>query len=198
MLGDSMSLLSALVRRKVFISYHHADAEEIRRFVTAFDHSADSFIARGIGAGMTGDIVDSHDTDYVMSRIRQEYLRDSSITLVMIGSCTWSRRYVDWELQASLRSGPTVTPNGVLGIKIPSYVGTGYPDRLNENLLPPGQRGFLTPTDCYARVYNMPATVEQLQSYLEEAYLARTTRAHLIVNPRDRMGYNKNCGHPWH
>ena len=114
-----VGLLSSVVRRKVFISYHHADADEIRRFVAAFDHGTDSFIARGIGAGMTGDIVDSADTDYVMRRIRQEYLGDSSITLVMIGSCTWSRRYVDWELQASLRSGPAVTPNGVLGIEPP-------------------------------------------------------------------------------
>lgn len=195
-LGGSMVWPTQLVRRKVFISYHHADADEIRHFVAAFDHAADSFIARGIGAGMAGDIIDSTDTDYVMSRIRQEYLRDSSITLAMIGNCTWSRRYVDWELQASLRSGTTVTPNGVLGIKLPSYSGSDYPDRLNKNLLAPGQQGILA--DCYARVYDMPTSVEQLVFYLEDAYSARTARAHLIVNPRDRMSYNRNCGHPWH
>lgn len=94
--------------------------EKYTDFVAAFDHAADGFIARGIGAGMAGDIVDSTDTDYVMTRIRQDYLRDSSITLVLIGNCTWSRRYVDWELQASLRGGSTVTPNGVLGIKLPA------------------------------------------------------------------------------
>ncbi len=188
--------LAQPVRRKAFISYHHADEDEIQRFVAAFDHAADGFIARGIGAGMAGDIVDSTDTDYVMSRIRQEYLRDSSITLVMIGNCTWSRRYVDWELQASLRSGATITPNGVLGIKLPGYSGGGYPDRLNKNLLVPGQPG--NPVDCYARVYDMPTSVTQLVSYLEDAYRARTARRHLITNPRDRMGYNKNCGHSWH
>jgi hypothetical protein len=67
----------------VFISCRHADADEIRRFVSAFDHAADVFTARGIGAGMAGDILDSSETDYVMGRIRAEYLRDSSITLVM-------------------------------------------------------------------------------------------------------------------
>lgn len=183
-------------RRKVFISYHHADAEEIRMFVSAFDHAADCFIARGIGAGMAGDIVDSSDTDYVMSRIRTEYLRDSSITLVMIGNCTWSRRYVDWELQASLRRGIAVKPNGVLGIRLASYSSGTYPDRLNRNLLPAGQHG--PSVDCYARVYDLPASVNQFVSYLEDAYRARTTRAHLIVNPRNRMGYNRDCGHARH
>jgi hypothetical protein len=193
-----VDLLFPTIRRKVFISYHHADAEEIKSFIQSFDHAADSFIARGIGVGMTGDIINSNNTDYVMSQIRQEYLSDSSITLVMIGNCTWSRRYVDWELQASLRSGPTITPNGVLGIKLQSYAGTAYPDRLNKNLLSHGTAGLLGPTDCYARVYDMPTSIEQFRTYLEDAYLARTTRARLIVNPRERMGYNKNCGHPWH
>jgi hypothetical protein len=183
------------IRRKVFISYHHADQNEVAQFVTAFDHAADSFIARGIGAGMTGDIVESTNTDYVMSRIREDYLGDSSITLVMIGSCTWSRRYVDWELQSSLRRGGTVTPSGVLGIKLPSYSSGTYPDRLNKNLLPPGQPAN---ADCYARVYDMPTSVPDLVSYLEDAYNARTTRAHLIVNPRERMMHNRDCGHPWH
>ena len=193
-----MTLLSQPIRRKVFISYHHADADEIRRFVNAFDHGADAFIARGIGAGMAGDIVDSTDTDYVLSRIRQEYLRDSSITLIMIGNCTWSRRYVDWELQTSLRSGLTVTPNGVLGIKLPSYASGTYPDRLNKNLLAPGAQGLLALAGCYARAYDVPTSVDQFVSYLEDAYAARTTRAHLIVNPRERMGYNRDCGHSWH
>jgi hypothetical protein len=182
-------------RRKVFISYHHIDADEIRRFIQAFDHGADAFIARGIGASMSGDIVDSNDTDYVMGRIRTEYLRDSSITLVMIGNCTWSRRYVDWELQASLRSGLAATPNGVLGIKLWSYSGGTYPQRLNLNLLPPDRIGV---ADCYARVYDMPSSVPQLLAYLEDAHGARTARSHLIVNPRDRILYNRGCGHSWH
>ena len=168
----------------------------MRRFLSVFDYAADAFIARGLGAGMAGDIVNSTNVDYVMSRIRQGYLHDSSITLVMIGNCTWSRRYVDWELQASLRSGPSTTPNGVLGIKLPSYVSGQYPERLNENLVAPGPLGFLV--DCYARVYDMPSSVDQFVAYLEDAYNARTARAHLIINPRERLVYNRNCGHPWH
>src|SRR5262249_29117035 len=70
-------MMTPRVRRKVFISYHHADSEEVERFLAAFRDAADCFIPKGIGVGMAGDIIDSTDKDYVMRRIRQEYLRDS-------------------------------------------------------------------------------------------------------------------------
>lgn len=107
----------ANVRHKCFISYHHDDQDEVEEFIETFDHERIVFIARALGAGMEQDIIDSDDTDYVMRRIRELYLKDSTVTLVLMGKCTWARRYVDWEIQASLRSGETVTPNGLLGIK---------------------------------------------------------------------------------
>jgi hypothetical protein len=38
-----------------------------------------------------------------LRRIRQLYLLDSTVTIVLIGKCTWARKFVDWETQASLR-----------------------------------------------------------------------------------------------
>jgi len=81
-------------------------------------------------------IIDSTDSDYVMRRIRELYIGDSTVTLVMLGKCTWARRYVDWEIQASLRAPQDGLPNGLLGIKLPTYPeGTGFPERFNRNLL---------------------------------------------------------------
>lgn len=180
----------AFVRRKCFISYHHADQYEVSQFVRSFDHEQDTFIARGIGQEMSEDIINSTNTDYVMSRIRQLYLGDSSITLVMLGKCTWARRYVDWEIQSSLRQGENTTPNGLLGIKLPSYVqGKQYfPERLNKNLKQSDQQ-----EDCYARWIEYPRTIEKLLDAIEAAYQRRTTHRKWIVNPRERMGYNRQC-----
>lgn len=164
------------IRRKVFISYHKADSDEVNDFVSLFSSAYDTFLARGIGAGMAGDIINSNDTDYVMARIRQLYLVDSTVTIVMIGNCTWSRKYVDWELQSSLRSGKTFTPNGVLGVKLPSYNSGQYPDRLNANLLSDADKK-IGRTDCYARVINWPASAEELRLYIEDAYDARTLQS---------------------
>ncbi len=174
------------IRRKVFISYHHADQVEVDTFVRTFDHNRDVFIARGLGREMSRDIIDSQDTDYVMRRIRELFLEDSSVTLALVGRCTWSRRYVDWELQSSLRRGETVTPNGLFGIVLPSARENPIaPDRLRRNLASDDSK--------YARWYHYPTSADTLSGWIEEAFSARTTTAHMIDNPRERFDNNRSC-----
>lgn len=176
----------AIVRRKCFISYHHADQDAVNAFVRRFDHEFDSFIARGLGEEMPGDVINSTNTDYVMAKIRERFLSDSTVTIVLLGRCTWARRYVDWEIQSSLRRGEHMIPNGLLGIKLPGF--TSFPQRFQDNLSSDWPR-----LDCYARHMEYPVSTEDLVSGIEAAYKRRTTHAHLIVNPRDRMGYNRQC-----
>lgn len=175
------------IKRKCFISYHHADQAEVDHFIRTFDHGLDCFTARGLGQEMDQDIIDSTDTDYVMGRIRARYLVGSSVTLVMLGAHTWSRRYVDWEIQSSLRQGAT-TPNGLLGIKLSTFSGV-FPQRMDINLLSAADKA--AGEDCYARHIVYPATEQALVNAIEQAYGHRTTHAHLIRNPRERMVYNK-------
>lgn len=176
----------ATVRRKCFISYHHVDQAAVNQFVRDFHHDNGTFISRGLGQEMTDNIIDSTNVDYVMSQIRSRFLSDSTVTLVLLGRCTWARRYVDWEIQSSLRRGETSTPNGLLGIKLPSF--TSFPSRFNDNLSP----DFPT-IDCYARHMSYPTSTQSLVDGIEAAYLRRTSHAHLIVNPRVRMSYNRQC-----
>ena len=177
------------IRHKVFISYHHDDQDEAEKFIETFDKERKVFIARALGVGMEQDIIDSDDTDYVMRRIRELYLKDSTVTIVLIGRCTLARRYVDWEIQASLRHGEKTTPLGLLGVKLPSYKkGDGYPNRLNLNLKQNKQQ-----EDCYARVIDYPQRKDTLARYIDDAYQARTARAHLIENPRERFERNRSC-----
>jgi len=176
------------IRHKVFISYHRDDRTEVDEFVKTFDHEREVFISRILGVDMDQDIIDSDNTDYVMSRIRQLYLKDSTVTIVLIGNCTWARRYVDWEIQSSLRHGETVTPNGLLGIVLPSAgENPTAPERLNENLK--GEKA----DEGYARWYWYPQQKDTLANWIEDAFKARTSRDNLIVNPRDRFKYNKTC-----
>lgn len=176
-------------RRKVFISYHRADVEEARQFLQKFDHTDDVFISRAV-ATMPDDVINSTDPDYIMRRIRKDFLRDSTVTMVLIGRCTWARKFCDWELQASLRHGATTTANGLLGIVLPSAgKDPKAPNRLKINLNNPetGQEGF-------ARWYWPPNSSATLAKWIEDAFTARTTRAHLIRNPRENFVNNRNCG----
>jgi hypothetical protein len=176
----------AAVRRKCFISYHHADQELVNQFVRDFDHTHDAFIARGLGEEMPGDIIQSTDTDYVMRRIREDFLHDTTVTIVLAGRCTWARRYVDWEILSSLRTGQYAHPNGLLGIRLPGF--TSFPSRFEANL-----SANWPAVDCYARHMDYPSTVADLYGAIEAAYVRRTTHAHLIKNPRERMFNNSPC-----
>jgi len=176
------------VRHKVFISFHHDDKRKVDEFIETFDVERKVFIARALGIGMSDDIVNSSDVDYVMRRIRELYLKDSTVTIVLIGKCTWARRYVDWEIQSSLRHGQTVTPNGLLGIVLPSAGKKPVaPNRLEINL--ESERG----DEAYAQWYWYPKRKDFLTNIIEEAYKARTSRAHLIVNPRENFSNNRSC-----
>lgn len=181
-------------KRRCFISYHHDDQSEVDDFVKTFDHAWNLLDARGLGQEMTDDIINSTNSDYVMVRIRDLFLRGSSVTLVMLGRCTWARRYVDWEIQASLRQDRGIVPNGLLGIKLPSFaLGQGrFPERLDMNLISPAQQAA-GKTECYARTIDYPQNLAILTTAIEAAFQRRTSHAGLIVNPRDRFSYNKRC-----
>ena len=170
-----------LVRRKCFVTYHHADETQVSNFVSTFDHEGDVFIVRRLGE-MPSDIVDSNDSGYVMRRIRENFISDSTVTLVLAGACTWARRYVDWEIQACLRQGTSELPNGLLGIPLKGF--KQWPERFQINM---------ADCDAYAGWIPYPETIDALRQGIEWAFARRTTHASKIINPRDRFGYNKAC-----
>ncbi len=161
---------------KCFISYHKADQLAVDDFCEKFEGS---FIRRG--QAMSDDVIDSDNTDYVMKRIRELYLQDSTVTIVLIGKCTWARRYVDWEVQSSLRQPSDSLPNGVVAIQLwESY--TTLPDRVNLNV-----------ESGYSKFYKYPSSSTRLSNIIEEAFKARSEKSDLIVNPRDRFKNNRTC-----
>ena len=70
--------------------------------------------------------INSKDEDYIMRKIRKEYLSNSTVTIFLIGSRSaenlgWEeQRFIKRELQASLYNGEGNTRNGILGIVLPS------------------------------------------------------------------------------
>lgn len=174
------------IRHKCFISYHKDDALEVEDFISTFDYSHRILISRSINE-MENSIVNSNDSNYIKRKIRERYLSDSTVTLVMLGHCTWARKFVDWEIASSLRNDPVNRRNGLVGINLPS-VGTGpvtLPDRLFDNL---GADEY-----SYARWYNYPRTLSDLENMIDDAYYARTTRDHFIDNMRELYVNNRSC-----
>ena len=177
------------VRHKVFVSYHHADQEEVDKFIETFDHDRDVFIARAVGSDQTiNELIDSDNDDYVMRRIRKKYLGDSTVTVVFIGKKTWTRKFVDWELASSLRQGETAgLPNGLIAILSPELTKAILPDRLVDNL----ETG-------YAKFYPYPKNKAKLSKWIDEAFEAREDedKRKSIRNGRTKLKRNLSRSQP--
>lgn len=163
------------IARKIYLSYHHDDQAEVDAFLEQFDHLNNMVVQRSNG-GLGEDIEREDDKHKVIHMIRDRYLKDSTVTLVLLGKCTYTRRSVDLELLASLHhsdddmadTSESVMPNGLLGVMLPSYEQNGFPDRLNENLqVDEGQ------SEPYARVIPYPQDKEILAREIEEAHVRR-------------------------
>jgi hypothetical protein len=173
------------VRRKVFISHYHTHQTETDQFLRDF---GDVFVRKAVGALGEQNFINSSDPEYVMRRIRADYIGDSTVTIVLVGRCTHSRRYVDWEIKGSLRQAQDSLPNGLIGIQMPSSGGNFHaPHRLAANWNAEN-------SECYARCYRYPQSKEELRGWIEDAYSARKGRAKWIKNSHDTMlGYNRTC-----
>ena len=194
------------VKRDIFISSFHADRREVDEFIYRWATVERVFTAKALATFDNDDFINSNNPEYVMSEIRRKYLMDSSVTILLVGKCTHSRRYVDWELKSSLRRGQNL-PNGLLAFVLPSAMPPAYgpfgalewqqrawpaiPDRLAANW------NYNQQNNCCARYYVMPNSAEELRQAIEAAVWDRTNRAHLIQNDATMMKYNakcKNCG----
>ncbi|WP_216628288.1 TIR domain-containing protein [Paenibacillus germinis] len=107
------------LRRKVFISHYKGDRNEVDAFIQKFANEEKVFLPYVLGANDNDEFINSSNPEYVMTQIRKKYLEDTTVTIVLVGSCTHSRRYIDWEIKSSLRQGEH-TPNGLMGIILPS------------------------------------------------------------------------------
>ena len=53
-------------------------------------------------------------------KIRDEYLRDSTVTILLVGLETKKRKHVDWELYSSMIDGTKNKKSGILVVNLPS------------------------------------------------------------------------------
>jgi hypothetical protein len=163
------------IRRKIFISYHHRGDQRYynefsQRFHDGFQLITDNSLERA---------VDSADVNYIMRRIREEHLHGSSATVVLCGAATPTRKYVDWEIMASLSQEMALIGVGLPGIIGFPNGGTSKPARLQDNI-DNGYAGWLMWND----LFNSPW---KLSDALETGLLRSKS---LINNSRVRMTRN--------
>ncbi|MFY0677562.1 MAG: TIR domain-containing protein [Neptuniibacter sp.] len=176
-------------RHNVFISYHHKNDEWYKsEFERLFSGIYDVLETKAVS---DGDIDPYLKTETTRQKIRDEYIRSASVTVVLIGEETWKRKHVDWEISSSIRDTQYNSRTGLLGIILPSYPRKDM-SSCSKNTIPPRLQDNV---DCgFAKIYNWTTNPTELQLWIHEAFINRKS-----VNPSNsrEMFTNNRSGNNW-
>ena len=172
-------------RHKVFVSYYHSDDQSYREsFEGLFSDIHDIMVSESVEIG---DIDPNLSTERIRQIIRDDYLKESTVTVVLVGPNTWKRKFVDWEIGSSIRNTKNNPRSGLLGILLPTYHRDRYdkttydpdtiPPRLHDNI------------ECeYAKLYNWSNDPIEVQSWIHEAFKRRKT----VLPDNSRASFKNN------
>jgi hypothetical protein len=178
---------------KIFISYHHGETpyEGDREYRERLENL---LINSGIAINRSvpyNAIDDSLKTETVRQKIRDEYLRDVTVTIVLVGKDTWKRKHVDWEIGSSIRDTTYNSRAGLLGLIVPTYPRSD-PAKYTTSTIPP--RLFDNIQNGYAILYNWTEDPASLQNIIHAAFKRRTE---IIPNNSRPYFGNNRTGNSW-
>ena len=119
---------------KVFISYHHSNDQWYKNELVKFGERIS--VDRSVD---TGNIPDEWTDEQIRQEIRDRYLRDSTVTIVLVGTETKQRKHVDWEIYSSMYDGSVNKQSGIVVINLPGIsdnYDVAYGDPEKELLYP--------------------------------------------------------------
>ncbi len=174
-------------RHKVFVSYHHGKDQGYRnRFERLFADVYDLMDSRSV---KLGSIPKGLHLDEISRRIREHYLSDSTVTVVLIGEDTWSRKHIDWEIAATVRDSEANPRSGLLGILLPTHPHFGEDD-YHPGTIPPRLHDNV---ECgFARLYAWSESPSKVAGWIDSAYGCRKK-----INPdNSRVRFARNWKGP--
>ncbi len=102
---------------RIFISYFHKEDQKFKnKLVNKYDNRI--FLD---GSVNTNDIDETLSDQAIRQIIRDNYLRDTTVTILLLGKNTHKRKHIDWEVSSSLRNTEYNKRSGLLGILLPSH-----------------------------------------------------------------------------
>ena len=153
-------------RHKVFVSFHSKDKRRRSKFVNMLDGD---IVDRSV---RDGDIDKRLKAAEIRRQIRDDFVADATVTVVLVGCCTWQRKYVDWEIGASLTDTRHNARCGLLGILLPSHPNYGK-GNYNPRLIPPRLASNLDGEDSFAALCDWTGDEAKLVEWIDWAFLRR-------------------------
>lgn len=175
---NGLDFLNTLLRQQnIFISYHHGEDQQFYDLLAkVLDNELCPIVDKSVESPF-----ESENPEYIMQRIREDYITGTSCTIVLCGRDTPWRKYIDWEIKATLDRS-----HGLLGISLPTARRTAdgkviVPNRLFDNI-ESHYAGWISWEQLTG-----PAGLSILKMWLE---FAKKSPESLIRNDRPLMGKN--------
>lgn len=108
---------------KAFVSYHHNNDQFYREQLAYLANNHHAFEDRSVEVG---GINDSLSNQAIRRIIRDDYLRDTEVTILLCGAETRFRKHIDWEIKSSMIDGAVNARSGILVIELPSIVSSHW------------------------------------------------------------------------
>lgn len=175
-------------RHNVFVSYHHEDQRYKDRFEHRFSGIYKIMVANSV---QTGDINKNLPAERISQIIRDEYLKKTTVTIVLVGEHTWRRKHVDWEISSSIRDTKSNDRSGLLGIILPTY--PTYPNPHDPYTIPLRLHDNI---ECgFAKIHNWSRDPVKVQTWIHEVFKQRNVR-----NPHNtrQLFRNNRKGERWY
>ena len=129
---------------KVFISYPHQTDQFYKNELIEYGTRFGVFIDKSVD---TADISENLSDQGIREKIRDEYLKDSTVTILLAGAETKGRKHIDWELYSSMFDGVRNKKSGILVVNLPSTQCTYFTaahGKEEKRLIYPEEKSWIT------------------------------------------------------
>lgn len=111
-------------RHRVFISYYHYDDQKYKDELIKKEYfNYEKLIFESVFEDFSvnnGDIDDTYMTsEQIRRKIRDEYIKDATVMILLCGRNTRKRKHIDWEIHAAMYDSVVNPQMGILVINLP-------------------------------------------------------------------------------
>ena len=169
---------------RVFISYHHDNDQWYKNELVKFGKDNNIFEDWSVD---TGDISDDLTDEQIRVKIRDEYLKESSVTIVLVGTETKHRKHVDWEIYSSMFDGKINKKSGIIVINL-SSVNCDYYTASHK-----GEKEYVFPENTKWCTITEREEFERRYPYMPDRIIDNLlkTGAHVSVIPWNKLNADK-------
>jgi hypothetical protein len=105
-------------KHKVFISFKYTEDHYYKDKLVELSEKYGTFFDFSVGKG---EISDSLTDEQIRRKIRDEFIKDATVTILLIGKNMNQSKFIDWEVHASMYDSEKNPKMGIVCINLPDY-----------------------------------------------------------------------------